>query len=59
MSALTRAFQATTGREMISVIEKETKGNLEWGLRGLVLGPLGFDAWLVNRACAGMGTHEE
>jgi len=47
------------GKTLVHVIEKETSGWFEYGLRGLVLGPLGFDVWLVHRACAGLGTHED
>lgn len=47
------------GKTLVHVIEKETSEWFEYGLRGLVLGPLGFDVWLVHQACAGLGTHED
>ena len=42
-------FGAQVGRTLIDVVEKETKGDFEFALRGLVLGPLGWDLWLVDR----------
>jgi annexin A7/11 len=59
MHALSRAYEANVGRSLIKTIEKETRGWFEWSLRGLVLGPLGFDVWLLNHAMKGMGTNEE
>ena len=59
MHALRRAYEANVGRSLIKTIEKETRGWFEWALRGLVLGPLGFDLWLLNKSMAGLGTHEE
>jgi annexin A7/11 len=59
MEQIRRAFESTVGKSLVSVIEKETSGWFEYGLRGLVLGPMGFDVWLVHRACAGLGTHED
>jgi annexin A7/11 len=59
MEQLRKTFESTVGKSLVSVIEKETGGWFEYGLRGLVLGPMGFDVWLVHRACAGLGTHED
>jgi annexin A7/11 len=58
MEQLRKAFEAQVGKPLVTVIEKETSGWFEYGLRGLVLGPLGFDVWLLHRACHGAGTHE-
>ena len=44
---------------MVRTIEKETRGWFEWALRGLCLGPLGWDVWLVEHAMKGLGTNEE
>lgn len=59
MTAVARTFEAQVGKSLVKVLEKETKGNFEYALRGLAMGPLEWDAWLINRACAGVGTHEE
>ena len=59
MEQLRKAFEAQVGKPLVKVIEKETSGWFEYGLRGLVLGPLGFDVWLLHRACDGAGTHED
>lgn len=59
MEQLRKAFEAQVGKPLLAVIEKETSGWFEYGLRGLILGPVGFDVWLVHRACAGAGTHED
>lgn len=59
MEQLRKAFEAQVGKSLIQVIEKETSGWFEYGLRGLVLGPLGFDVWLIHRGCHGLGTHED
>ena len=59
MEQIRKMFESTVGKSLVSVIEKETSGWFEYGLRGLVLGPMGFDVWLAHRACAGLGTHED
>ena len=59
MEQLRKAFEAQVGKPLVQVIEKETSGWFEYGLRGLVLGPVGFDVWLLHRACDGAGTHED
>ena len=59
MEQLRKAFEAQVGKSLLHVIEKETSGWFEYGLRGLVLGPSGFDVWLLHRACHGIGTHED
>lgn len=59
VDALMRTFKVTVGRDMLQVLEKETSGWFEAALRAKVLGPLGYDVWLVHRACDGAGTHED
>ncbi|CDZ98721.1 Annexin [Phaffia rhodozyma] len=59
MGALSRAFEASVGRSLVKTLEKETRSWFLYGLRGLALGPLEFDCWLLDRACSGIGTHEE
>jgi annexin A7/11 len=59
MEQLRKSFESQVGKSLLQVIEKETSGWLEYGLRGLILGPVGFDVWLLNRACDGAGTHED
>ena len=59
MDALERAFKATTGKDLLKTLEKETSGWFEAVLRAKVLGPVGYDVWLINRACDGAGTHED
>src|SRR5271170_6750596 len=59
MEQLRKAFEAQVGKSLLHVIEKETGGWFEYGLRGLVLGPLDFDVWLLHRGCHGIGTHED
>ena len=59
MEQIRKTFEAQVGKSLVHVIEKETSGWFEYGLRGLVLGPLGFDVWLLHRACHGVGTHED
>jgi len=34
-------------------------GWFKYGLRGLAMGPLEWDAWLIHRAVSGIGTHED
>lgn len=55
MNAVSRQFQAMTGKSLVKEIESETRGWFENALRGLVMGPLAWDAWLVHRACSGIG----
>ncbi|KAE8260715.1 hypothetical protein A4X13_0g186 [Tilletia indica] len=52
------AFKASTGKDVVAVIEKETSGYFEWTLRAKILGAVGFDAWLVKNATSGAGTNE-
>jgi annexin A7/11 len=59
MDQLRKSFEAQVGKPLLQVIEKETGGWFEYGLRGLILGPVGFDVWLLHRACQGAGTHED
>jgi annexin A7/11 len=59
MEQLRKAFEAQVGKPLLQVIEKETGGWFEYGLRGLVLGPTGLDVWLLQRASDGAGTHED
>jgi annexin A7/11 len=56
---LNKSFEAQVGKSLVHVIEKETSGWFEFGLRGLILGPAGFDVYLLHRACRGAGTHED
>ncbi|KAK0526682.1 hypothetical protein OC834_004718 [Tilletia horrida] len=56
---LRQAFQAATGKDLVNVIEKETSGWFENVLRAKALGAVEYDAWLVHRATAGAGTHEQ
>ncbi|EPQ29823.1 uncharacterized protein PFL1_02496 [Pseudozyma flocculosa PF-1] len=59
VDAVSRAFKATTGKDLLKVLEKETSGWFEAALRAKVLGPVGYDVWLIHRACDGAGTHED
>lgn len=59
IDATSHQFRATVGKDLITVLEKETSGYFEGSLRAKCLGPLGYDVWLVNRACQGAGTHED
>jgi annexin A7/11 len=54
-AALARTFEAQVGRSLMDVMEKETRGWFLETLRGLVLGPIGYDCWLIQRACKGTG----
>ncbi|ODQ50097.1 Annexin, partial [Saitoella complicata NRRL Y-17804] len=60
MSILVRAFESQVGKPLMKVIESETssRGYFQFGLRGLVLGPVAWEAWLLHRACSGPGTKE-
>ncbi|KAL9937040.1 hypothetical protein V8E36_004275 [Tilletia maclaganii] len=55
---LQHAFKAQTGKDLISVIEKETSGYFENVLRAKALGAVQYDAWLIHRATDGVGTNE-
>jgi annexin A7/11 len=59
MDAVSRQFRATAGKDLLHVLEKETSGWFEGALRAKVLGPVGYDVWLIHRACQGAGTHED
>lgn len=59
VDALSNQFKASTGKDLLKVLEKETSGWFEGALRAKVLGPVGYDVWLIHRACDGAGTHED
>jgi annexin A7/11 len=59
MDAVSRQFKANVGKDLLHVLEKETTGWFEGVLRAKVLGPVGYDVWLVHRACNNPGTQED
>ncbi|KAJ1598702.1 hypothetical protein NDA14_007318 [Ustilago hordei] len=59
IDALRHTFKATVGKDLLSVLEKETSGWFQAALRAKVLGPVLYDCWLIKRACQGAGTHED
>jgi annexin A7/11 len=59
MTQLRKAYEAQTGESLVHVVTKDTGGWLEFGLRGLVLGPLAFDVWLVHHAGHGVTANED
>ncbi|CAO1628847.1 unnamed protein product [Parajaminaea phylloscopi] len=59
MNAVYHTFKSSTGKDLLSELESETSGWFEAALRAKVLGPVGYDVWLVNRAVRGAGTHED
>lgn len=59
IDSLGHAFKATVGKSLLASIEGETSGWFEGALRAKVLGPVGYDVWLVHRACNGAGTNED
>lgn len=52
-------FQKMTGKDLIKTVESETSRYYREALRGKLLGPIGYDCWLIDRACRGAGTHED
>lgn len=59
IDSLSHAYKSTAGKGLLHQLEKETSGWFEAALRAKVLGPVGYDVWLVHRACQGAGTHED
>ncbi|WWC73470.1 uncharacterized protein I206_107440 [Kwoniella pini CBS 10737] len=59
IDVLSRTYEQTVGRPLKKTLEKELSSWLEYTLVLLSLGPLGGDLYLLHRACAGMGTHED
>lgn len=59
IDSLGHAFKATVGKSLLASIEGETSGWFEGALRAKILGPVGYDVWLVHRACNGAGTNED
>lgn len=59
INAVYHSFKATSGKDLLKQVESEVSGWFEAALRGKILGPVMYDAWLVNRAVAGAGTHED
>ncbi|KAF7440240.1 hypothetical protein PC9H_000584 [Pleurotus ostreatus] len=59
VATLATQYKAAKGRDLAQLIDKETGSWFGMGLRGIVLGPLGWDVELLHRAIAGVGTHED
>lgn len=55
---LKSTFQRQFKRDLITDIEKETRGDLEYGLMSVARGPLLHDVHDLRSALAGMGTNE-
>lgn len=59
VDVLSRTFEQTVGKSLQKTLEKELSSWLEFVLVLKSLGPLGGDVYLLNRACKGLGTHED
>ncbi|KAJ8522392.1 hypothetical protein ONZ45_g1041 [Pleurotus djamor] len=59
VAAVASSYKAAKGRDLAALIDKETSRWFGLGLRGIVLGPVGWDVELVHRAISGVGTHED
>ncbi|GAA6035917.1 hypothetical protein JCM8097_005162 [Rhodosporidiobolus ruineniae] len=63
LKALDQAYSAAqggNGRSLLDVVtaEKAFKGNVDFALRGLLMGPLGWDVWLLQKALEGVSTND-
>lgn len=58
IEALKASFQRQFNRDLVRDIEKETSGNLEYGLMAVARGPLLNDVHTLRDALKGMGTNE-
>lgn len=58
MDALGDFCVAKLGKRLPDKLEKCTTGNYALALRGLTLGPLGYDVELAHKAIVGLGTNE-
>ncbi|KAI9800011.1 MAG: hypothetical protein M1833_003540 [Piccolia ochrophora] len=58
MAALRSAYERRHKKSLASHVASEIEGSFRDGMQALVNGPLHQDAFLVNRAIAGMGTEE-
>jgi len=52
------AYRARYGKDLATVMKKETTGNHERVLVGLCMSPLAYDVELLHEACSGLGTKE-
>lgn len=59
MDAISRTYEQLVGRTLAKTLEKELSGWLEYSLVLLSRGPLLGDIHLLERACKGVGTHED
>lgn len=55
---LKSTFERQFKRSLVTDIEKETRGDLEYGLMSVARGPLLHDVYDLNSALAGAGTNE-
>ncbi|GAA6022178.1 hypothetical protein JCM10207_003935 [Rhodosporidiobolus poonsookiae] len=61
LKALDRAYaRGAGGRSLLDVVtsEKAFRGNVEFALRGLLMGPLAWDVWLLQKALDGATTND-
>lgn len=58
MQKIRGAFKTKIGRDLIKDLKSETSGNYENILVALTMDTAEYDAYLVRKACKGMGTNE-
>ncbi|GAA5828111.1 hypothetical protein JCM11251_002594 [Rhodosporidiobolus azoricus] len=60
LKALDSTYLQANGKSLPEVVtgEKVFKGNFEYGFRGLLMGPLGWDVWLLQKALEGATTND-
>ncbi|KAG6844158.1 hypothetical protein H0H87_009366 [Tephrocybe sp. NHM501043] len=58
MQALANRFMSSYGLSLVSVLESETSYSFKFALRGLALGPLAWDVFLLRWGMKGIGSNE-
>ncbi|KAH8918621.1 Annexin [Atractiella rhizophila] len=59
VQTLRNAFAQQTGKTLIDELKGELSSWFEFGMTGIVFGPVEFDVELIERASAGIGTKED
>ncbi|KAG6838765.1 hypothetical protein C0991_008673, partial [Blastosporella zonata] len=57
MQAVSNRFLSSFGKSLVSVLESETSLNFKFCIRGLAMGPLAWDVFLLRWAMKGTGTN--
>jgi len=57
--AIQTLYKQCYGKDLVKMLDSETSGNFCKTLKALMMHPIEYDAWTLNRAVKGLGTDED